>query len=164
MGKPKIAAGSAPTPGAPGAGGAGTGGAGAAKGCTCSKKTSAKNKKSVRKKVDGKEQRCSICNLTRSQSAAKRIRELGLAPNSKAAKTWRSFPMEADHKFPADKIKAAPGFADLEEKNPKEARRIMTLQSNIRPLCKSCNSSLQDTSGFQGTDIKNKIQQALGRG
>jgi hypothetical protein len=113
----------------------------------------------VNEKKDGKQPRCAICGKTAQESAAQRIRELGLT-GADAAR-WKSFRLEADHKYPSSKIKKAPGFAQLESKNLDAAKRVMHLQSNIRGLCKPCNASLQDKSGFQGTAVKDMIQRLL---
>ena len=149
-----------------GGGGGGRGGRGSRGGrkkggkpCQCKKGTSEKNREKVNKKKEGKPARCAKCGLTAGQSNANKIREKGYT-GAKAA-LWRKFPIEADHKFPSSKIKADAKFKKLETKNLDSARSVMHLQSNIRGLCKDCNSRLQNRSGFQGADVHQKISSLL---
>jgi len=69
--------------------------------------------------------------------------------------------LEADHKFSSSKIKDLDDFKELEVANPAAARAVMHLNSNMRGLCRFCNASLGAKSGFQGSNIKNMIKNAL---
>ena len=127
--------------------------------CDCKKNTSKKNRDAVNRTKDGKKVRCKICKRTAAEAAAKKIRDKNYT-GARAAR-WRKRRLESDHKYPSSKIKKDPGFKKLETKDLDVARKMMHLQSNMRPLCKPCNGSLQDKSGFQGTKIKERIKREL---